>query len=62
MNTEDVIKKVVDLNFGYEELDMARILRIEKLAMDNGKDGRTALDLLTTVKRLLGITNKVEWE
>lgn len=61
MNVDDVIKKVVDLNFGDEELDAACILRIEKLAMDNGKDGRTALDLLTTVKRLLGITVREEW-
>ena len=55
MEVDEVIKKVVDLNFGEEDLDKACLLRLEKLAMDQGKDGRVALKLLPILRELLVI-------
>jgi len=55
MDVDEVIKKVADMNFGEEDLDKACLLRIEKLAMDAGKDGKTALKLIPILKDLLNI-------
>jgi hypothetical protein len=55
MDVDDVIKAVVDMNFGKEDLDKACLLRLEKIAMDNGKDGRVALKLLPVLRDLLNI-------
>lgn len=55
MEVDTVIKKVVDLNFGEEDLDNACLSRLEKLAMDAGKDGKTALKLIPILKDLLNI-------
>lgn len=55
MDVDEVIKKVVDMNFGEEDLDKACLLRLEKIARDNGRDGKTALRLLPILKDLLNI-------
>lgn len=55
MEVDDVIKRVVDMNFGEEDLDKACLLRLEKIAMDNGRDGKTAMRLLQILKDLLNI-------
>ncbi len=55
MEVGEVIKRVVDLNFGEEDLDKACLLRLERLAMDAGKDGKTALKLIPILRDLLSI-------
>lgn len=55
MELDEVLKKVVDLNFGDEDLDGACLLRLEKLAMDKGKDGKIAMELLRIVRNTLTI-------
>jgi hypothetical protein len=49
----ETIENVKNLNFGDEDLDEACLLRLEKLAMDKGSDGKICIQLLKILRDTL---------
>jgi len=55
LEVDQVIKAIVDQDFGDADVDMACVRRLEGLADACGPDGERAIELLATVKSLLKI-------